>query len=39
MRIFCIFLCFINLFAVYDGGYDVGLGHLLNVVVQELYHY
>ena len=29
-------LAFIYFFAINDGGYDVGLCHLLNVVVQEI---
>ena len=33
---FYIFLCFKNFFAINDGGNDIGLCHLLDVVVQEV---
>ena len=29
-------LCFVNLFSVNDGGYDVSLCYLLDVVVEEV---
>ena len=33
---FDILLCFINFLAIYDGGNDVSLCDLLDVVVQEI---